>query len=231
MKPDHKPIPVTYGPPVSYYTQRHGAMLVNTIILDLGGVLMRHNIQGCIDAFRELTNDESLHTVLGFSGKCEGKENSLMARYEKGEVTTRMFLDAILPHCKPGTTDGDVIAAWDMVHGGVPDEMWEKVELLKKRGYKLYMLSNNNELHWQHIMDNYQERIETLFDGVFLSHVMHCAKPDPIIFMRVARETNTIGERSVYYVDDLEANRLAARRSAGWNTCGSIDELLKKINA
>ena len=66
------------------------------------------------------------------------------------------------------------------------------------------------------------------FDAVFASHHLHMAKPNQEIFDHVVQQTGLVPEETLY-VDDLEKNRKAGERFAGWKTAASIEELRKLI--
>jgi putative hydrolase of the HAD superfamily len=57
--------------------------------------------------------------------------------------------------------------------------------------------------------------VDDYFDGIFLSQEVHVEKPDDRIFQMVVRETG-IQPNETLFVDDLEANCLAAMRN-GWH--------------
>ena len=57
--------------------------------------------------------DEDITNVLGFGND---KDDTLRARFEIGECDTRYFLDHVLALCKPGTTDQQLIDAWNKIH-------------------------------------------------------------------------------------------------------------------
>lgn len=60
-----------------------------------------------------------------------------------------------------------------------------------------------------------------MFDGVFLSFELGITKPAETFFRHVA---NAIGDGQTIFVDDMQANRIAAQQFVGWQTCASIDE-------
>ena len=58
-----------------------------TIILDMGGVLMQHNMPECIRRFQEMLGNRVMQNVLGLASNGEGIEDTLMEQYEKGEIS------------------------------------------------------------------------------------------------------------------------------------------------
>ena len=205
------------------------------IILDLGGVLMRHNMPECLARFERLLGKEQMAQVLGLQSNAEGTLDSLVDKYEKGDISTDTFVDTILAHSYEGATREEVVAAWNSMHGGIPEERLQRIQQWADAGHHLYMLSNNNDLHWHHVFSHYDL---SMFRHCYASHLLHLAKPDPRIYQAVdqaireqegLQETPQLHEalgdnRPFYFVDDLEANRLPAEQ-LGWRTFASLDEL------
>jgi len=189
------------------------------IVFDFGGVLMRHDRESCLNDLRQLMSDEDRTNILGFGND---KDGTLRARFETGACDTRYFLEHVLTLCKPGTTKQQIIDAWNKIHAGIPDEAWETIRQLRANGYRTYLMSNTDAIHWQHTLLLYRQQVENLFDDVFLSFELGLTKPAEAFFRHVA---DAIGEGATLFVDDMEANRLAAQQFVGWQTYASIAEL------
>lgn len=130
-----------------------------------------------------------------------------MAKYQVGAVSTDEFVEAILKICKPGTTRQEVIDAWMAMLIGIPEARRQKLAELHEQGYKLYVLSNINELHavWT------REQLEGIpFEAVFFSNEIRMAKPDMRCYEYVIRETGIKPEETLY-IDDIPANIEAGR--------------------
>ena len=191
----------------------------HNIILDFGGVLMKHDKAVCLKNLRQLMSDEDITNVLGFGND---KEDTLRARFERGACGTRCFLDHVLRLCKHGTAEQQLIDAWNKIHAGIPDEAGETIKKWRTEGCRTYLMSNTDAIHWQHTLSLYRQQVESLFDGVFLSFELGMTKPSKAFFLHV---DNAIDDGQTIFVDDMEANRLAAQQSVGWQTCASIEEL------
>ena len=193
------------------------------IVFDFGGVLMRHNRAGCLQALREIMPEERIVHVLGFGTE---RRDTLRHRFETGQCNTQTFLNQVLACCHPGTTEQQVIDAWNTMHAGIEDKTWAQMEKLHNKGHRLYLMSNTDDIHWQHTLALYRDRIETLFEKVFLSFEEKTVKPDEAFFKAVNQriEPNAV---PTLFVDDMEANRLAAEHFAGWKTYASVDELIQ----
>ena len=195
------------------------------IVFDFGGVLMQHDRQGCLLALQQLLSDEDITNMLGFGND---SPNSLRYRFEIGACSTQEFLDRVMEHSKPGTTVQQVIDAWNILHAGIADCIWEQLKQLRDQGHRLYLMSNTDEIHWQHTMSLYGDKIGSLFDEVFLSFEIGLAKPDEAFFKMVDKRI-VVNAHQTFFVDDMESNRLAAQAYVGWKTFGAIDELTKEV--
>lgn len=226
------------------------------IILDMGGVLMNLNVAGCWERMEQLLGKEQMQQVLGLQSNAEGRADSLFDLYERGMVDTDTFLDTLMQHAREGARREDFVNAWNSMHGGIPEERLALIRRWRDAGHHLYMLSNNNDLHWQDVHARYDL---SMFRYCYASHLLHLSKPDIRIYQTVDAEIRKAegmvdaeigkteemvdaeirkaeeaykeeiqkqgGENDVFcFVDDLEANRLAAQQ-LGWRTFSSLDEL------
>lgn len=196
-----------------------------TIILDMGGVLMQHNMPECIARFTAILGEEKMKTILGLAANGEGTADSLMEQYERGDISTDYFVDTILEQAKQGTTREEVIAAWNTMHGGIPAERLQHIQQWKDAGHRLFLLSNNNELHWEDIFSHYNM---SMFEHCFASHLLHISKPDPRIYKVVDNQLRTWKcEPPFHFVDDIAINRETAEQ-LGWQTYENIYEVIVK---
>lgn len=194
------------------------------LIFDLGGVLMQHDMAGCIAAFTRLMGAEAMQQVLGLCPNGEGVDGSLMDRFECGMVDEQEFVDTLLSVSRPGTTAEDIVAAWNTMHAGIPLERLERIREWQQEGNHILLLSNNNALHYRDVMDHYDM---SMFDYCFASHLVHVRKPDAGIFAHVQQFINSQpwSGLPICFVDDLAANRVAAE-AFGWRTFPDIDSLV-----
>ena len=193
----------------------------NTIIFDFGGVLMKHDREGCLEAFRQMMAEEDIKDRLGLGNEQLG---TLRARFETGELSAEEFIGQVLALCKPGTTAQQVIDAWNMIHAGIDESKWEEIRRLKDKGYRLYLFSNTDAIHWQHTLALYKDKIDASFDRVFLSFEMGLCKPDARAFEYVNKEIGVHPSRTCF-IEDNASNRFAAEQLVGWKTYVAIDEL------
>ena len=138
-------------------------------------------------------------------------EEPLFYAYEKGEVSSAVFLERMLSGLKLETDKASLEQAYECLIveeiAGVP----EIIADLKGR-YGLYALSNNNPLLWQGI-----QRISptiTFFDKLFLSHEIGLLKPDPKAFDYVLERLG-YAAAEVMLVDD-NPTCVKQARVLGW---------------
>ena len=207
--------------------------LFNTIVFDLGGVIINLNVPRCVTNFKRLMGETNVRNILGIDDEGEGvvavsaATKQLMHDYEYGNITTDEFLKSLQEYCYAGTTIEQIREAWLSMLDELPQQRLDYIASLRKAGYKTVLLSNSNELHWEPIWVQYN--LGSYFDHVFASQQLHMAKPNREIFEHVVRVADIDCAHTVY-VDDLEKNRKAGEQFAGWQTVESIDELKLKID-
>ena len=193
-----------------------------TIILDMGGVLMNHNMPECIAHFTDILGEKNMKQFLGLATNGEGTTNSIMEQYERGNISTDAFIEGIMQHAQRPTTREEIIAAWTTMHGGIPAERLQHIQQWKA-GHRLFLLSNNNELHWEDIFTHYDM---SMFEHCFASHLLHISKPDPRIYKVVDDQLRAWKcEQPFHFVDDIAINRETAEQ-LGWKTYESIYEVM-----
>lgn len=151
------------------------------------------------------------------------------ARYERGAISRESFLGE-MSRALGGTVPSDLLAsAWQDIF--TPNEaMWGVVDSLHGR-YPLYLLSNTNGLHLDHMRARYPI-FAKFSDGVY-SHQAKLMKPEPAIYAEAIRRFGIRPEATIY-IDDIDAN-VAAGRTAGLRAilyrAGWHDEFLRALSA
>lgn len=207
-------------------------MYPDTIVFDLGAVIINLDVPRCVSNFKRLMPEENIRNILGIDDEGEGvvavsaATKQLMHDYEYGNISTDEFLHTLQEYCFAGTTIDQIREAWLSMLDELPQERLDFIASLRAKGYKTILLSNSNELHWDPIWKQYN--LGSYFDQVFASQKLHMAKPNREIFEHVVRESGIDAAHTIY-VDDLEKNRKAGEQFAGWKTVASIDELRTMI--
>ena len=170
---------------------------------------MKLNPEGCIGAFKAIGMGELVEQ----NPQSEGMK--LMSKLGVGMITTEAFCDAARGLTGADVTNGDIIAAANKMLVVIPDEKKARLLQLKKAGYRLFLLSNTIDVHWDYCVDHlfpYQNYgVEDYFEYCFLSQRMHLAKPDARIYEEVIRQANIHPDETLF-IDDLKENCEAAEK-------------------
>lgn len=173
----------------------------DTIIFDLGGVIINLDYQKTIQAFEKLgmSNFQSVYSQMA--------QTDLFDSYETGKISSQHFINLLLPHLPQGTSPNKVVAAWNAMILDVPEK---KIELLTKLKNTLptYLLSNTNDLHIQKVREEWKkaspEPMEYFFNKMYLSHEIKLRKPTAQAFTHVLDENGLEAARTMFIDDTLQ---------------------------
>jgi putative hydrolase of the HAD superfamily len=117
-------------------------------------------------------------------------------------------------------TDQEIDDAWNALLFDIPAERIRVIEEVKKK-YKILLLSNSNEIHYDLYVRDLQLRFgysefDELFDKAYFSFDLHLAKPDPDIYEFVMYQ-HKLNPEETLLIDDREDN-IEAARALGWKT-------------
>ena len=145
----------------------------------------------------------------------QNKEITLFNQYEKGEITSKEFETGIQLHLFRKVFLDDIDQAWNgLIDSKISPEI---IELLKgkKDKYRIFLLSNTNELHIKAIKDSsgiflYSNFLRQ-FEKTYLSYEIGMRKPDAEIFEKVLKD-NELEADETFYIDDSEQHILSAEK-------------------
>lgn len=204
---------------------------IKNIIFDLGGVLVSLHPERCIEAFRKVGCGALASYVE------EHRTEDLFLDTELGRITQAQFCDAVRSLSHTGTSDSDIVWAWNELLGEIPVRKLRRLAQLREAGYRIFLLSNTNVMHWTLCRDRLftadGQRADSYFDRIFLSYEMHLAKPDAEIFRTALAEAG-LSAAETLFIDDRDEN-CAAAASVGMDTLhettGTLWESLTIENA
>lgn len=126
--------------------------------------------------------------------------------YESGRISTKGFLAELNRYLDATISLEQFKQLWNATfHEN--EEMAVLLTNLKEQR-PLYLLSNTNEIHFEHLESKFH--VTRHFTEVILSYRVGCSKPEEDIYHEVLRRSGKNAERCLF-VDDLEANVEAAR--------------------
>ncbi|MBP5306849.1 MAG: HAD family phosphatase [Paludibacteraceae bacterium] len=170
---------------------------VSTLMFDFGGVLVNLCQQRCVEAFTAL----GVNNISDYIGKYS--QNGLFLELEKGTVSRSQFYDALRLEVGLDCSDRQIDDAWNAFLVDIPDSKLSMLHRLR-RHYRVIMLSNTNEIHWQWALNAFGD-ISRYFDRTYLSFQIKEAKPDRAIFDYVLRHENVEPSR-IFFIDDGPKN-------------------------
>jgi putative hydrolase of the HAD superfamily len=179
---------------------------IKNVVFDLGGVLLNLDLQRTIDAFKEVGFEDVEKQIRAFN------HQGIFQQFEAGGITAEEFRNAIRENIQAPLTDEEIDDYWSRMLLDIPCEKLKLILELREK-YMVYLLSNTNPIHWNHVCKhafNYHSfRVEDYFEETYLSYEMHDAKPNKSIFEKMLSEANILPEETLF-IDDSEANCQAA---------------------
>lgn len=178
------------------------------IYFDLGNVLYFFSHERMAAQVAELleADQEQVRLALFANGMAE--------RHETGELDGR-GLHAEL--CQKFNSNCD----YDRFAQAASDIFWLNASIipvlgyLAEAGYRLGVLSNINDMHWQFIQQRQQSLIPSIFDVVTLSYEVGAMKPAAAIF-EAAAEKAGVSPADIFYTDDI-AGHIEGAAAAGFD--------------
>lgn len=180
--------------------------MIDTLLFDLGGVIMDIRRENAVEALKSL----GMADADDFLGDY-GQKGPFLA-LERGDMDVEEFraeVRKLIPHA---VSDKELDDAFNRFLVGIPVERLRALERLHKR-YKIYMLSNTNPLMWNGFIESEFKKDghdrDYYFDGCVASFAVRAYKPEAEIF-NIARERFSLVPENTLFFDDSKANCEAA---------------------
>lgn len=190
------------GPDGCFFVWGESLTAVRSIIFDMGNVLIDFSHERACMQLQQIIGVpwQKIKTALFDSG--------LEMEYEAGKVSTAQVCSEL------ETRLGVKIDLPKMIHAAcdiftAKPEMEALVKTLKSDGWRLVLLSNVNEAHWNWIHDRYS--FLPHFDEWVLSFRVGACKPEDTIY-EAAIAAAGFPAHQCLFIDDVRQNVEAARR-------------------
>lgn len=186
-------------------------MRYDTLLLDLGGVLIDVDYRAAARAFHALGFEdfESLYS--------KAQQDHLFDGFETGGLSPAAFRDRIRTLFRPDITDREIDACWNAMLGSIPPARIQLLHALKER-YQLLLLSNTNAIHvpaFEAIIarENSITDFRSLFHGAYYSCEIGLRKPHAEAFHHVLEQHGADPARTLFIDDSIQ--HVVGAREAG----------------
>ncbi|TDG36548.1 HAD family phosphatase [Pedobacter changchengzhani] len=188
---------------------------IKNIIFDYGNVIFEIDFKRTQQAFKQLgiLNIDTFFAHLG--------HNPLFDDFETGSISPAEFRNGIRKAANNlQLTDQQIDDAWNSLLVGTTSDN-HNVLLKAKQRYRTFLLSNNNEIHYDWII-NYLKtafkinNYDAYFEKAYFSQHMKLRKPNTNIFEQVLKENN-LNPAETLFIDD-SPQHIEGAKKVGLNT-------------
>lgn len=188
---------------------------IEALIIDYGEVIFKLDFDLAKEAFKDLGISEvdSFYSHL--------MQSSVFDDFDKGVINASEFRNSIRDITKVELTDEAIDGAYNSLLVEIPEGIHEILWNLHQH-YKTFLLSNNNEIHYEYIMsyikNKYQmSNYDDYFEQAYFSHLMGMRKPDKEIFEKVLAD-HQLNPSTTLFIDD-SPQHIETAQNLGMQTC------------
>lgn len=210
-------------------------MPIANIIFDLGGVLLDIDYNLTVESFKELGVPYFEEVFSKF------QQDRVTDNFEKGVISDNDFRNHIRDVAGINYDDESIDRAWNAMLLQFPPKKIEWLKELKSKGYKIFLLSNTNIIHFRSFTHSFEvlfgTAFDSLFDRAYYSHQLGMRKPEKEIFGKVLNDFE-LQPAETLYVEDSKQNADAAKPlgfecvliETNGDTPAAVDERLARPN-
>jgi FMN phosphatase YigB (HAD superfamily) len=174
---------------------------IKTLIFDFGGVILDLSVETTLEQFSKLSGLGKSEVIRRFRSS-HGFDN-----YEKGMMSDSEFRDFVRDTFGVNAADAEIDRCWNAMLIDIPLEKLELLLGLKKK-YRVFLLSNTNEIHLRYINAEIltpltgKGDLDMYFHKAYYSQRMLKRKPEPEIFQQVLDENNLVPAETLFLDDN-----------------------------
>ena len=182
--------------------------MIKTILFDMGGVVITLDQKQAIKRFKALGLHDAEQRLDAYT------QQGIFGDLEAGKISDEDFRRELGLLVGRELTWDECRHAWMGYCGGVPQRNLDKMAELRKRGYRVVLLSNTNPYMMSWVMsDEFDGKGHSLahyLDEAYISYKCGAMKPDPIFFNAVIKGEKLVPEETLF-IDDGPRNIEAAK--------------------
>jgi len=176
--------------------------MIKNIIFDFGDIFINLDKQATYKALEKFGISVSDDMVNAYHA------------YEKGIISSDEFI-SIHQEKFSNLTSEQLKNAWNAILKDFPEHRFDFIKnLADSHKYRLFLLSNTNEMHISWIQKDWGiqkfNEFKKCFEQFYLSHEIHFRKPDSDIFEFVLNKNNLVPEETLF-IDDVSENTKTAK--------------------
>tara|TARA_S200000501_G_scaffold246520_1_gene230858 strand:+ start:124 stop:747 length:624 start_codon:yes stop_codon:yes gene_type:complete len=180
---------------------------INTIIFDLGGVIIDLDSKSVIDQFQKYS-DKTAKDII-----CLISQSQDLIDYEMGKMSDSDFCEAVNKLLHTELSQASFETIWNSFLGNIKQDKLHLMLALKDQ-FNLLILSNTNAIHQRSFDQRVGELISTrimsdMVHTAYYSHELGLRKPDPNIYKRVIDLQNLNPTRTLFFDDRNENINMA----------------------
>lgn len=134
--------------------------------------------------------------------------------YERGDISSQAFYKTFCDETQSQPPFAELLRAGSAIFQ-LNSPMAPLVSHLWDAGYRLGILSNTNEAHWEYCIDGRYTLLRDFFEVYVLSFRVNSMKPEPRIYEEAAQLCGCVPEE-IFFVDD-RADNVAGAKAAGFD--------------
>ena len=197
--------------------------MIKNIIFDFGDIFIN-------------LNKEATYKELAKLGVTSISEDMILTyhQYEMGLISTDEFV-GFYQNKFPQLQREDLVTAWNAILLDFPRQRLTFLkELVALKKYRIFVLSNTNELHISWIQQDWGMELykdfKSCFEQFYLSHEINFRKPNANIYEFVLNKNNLKASETIF-VDDLKENTEAAKELNinVWNLVPKKDDVVNLL--
>ena len=182
---------------------------IETIVFDLGQVIIDVDFNASIRAFQALNVENATELMQ------DDEHVNILHQFEKGEIDTNGFRDAIRQIAGNRLPDEQIDTAWEAMLGHIPSSRLQLIHEINKI-FSTFLLSNTNPIHLKAIyyyVANEHEAFSfnKIFQAEYYSFQLGMRKPDPAIFWHILNQNN-LNAANTLFLDDSSEHIESAKR-------------------
>ena len=196
--------------------------MIKNIIFDFGDIFLNLDKNATFVVLEKLGVNEITDEMM-----------SIAYQYEKGEITTDNFVNYF--NDTFDISKEELVFAWNAILLDFPKHRLQFLkQLAESKKYRLFLLSNTNELHISWVQNQWGKELYTEFKNCFeqfyLSHEIHFRKPNSDIFEFVLQE-NKLNATETFFIDDTKENTDTAKKLGiqTWNLVPGKEDIVDLV--